>query len=102
MAIEMTSAVGAYNAAIKRVAENHPLAPKPGIQDFSSMVQNFAETALEKSKSSEAASAAAAVGQADINQVVMAVAEAETTLNTVVAIRDKLLESYRSIIRMPM
>ncbi len=101
MAVEMASAVGAYNAAIKRVAENHPLAEQPGVQDFSTMVKNFTERALEAGKVSETSTAAAAIGQADINQVVLAVAEAEATLNTVVAIRDKVLTSYRTIIRMP-
>ncbi len=101
MAVEMTNAVSAYNAAIKRVAENHPLAANPGVQDFSPMVKNFVENAVETGKASEVATAAAAIGQADINQVVLAVAEAEVTLNTVVAIRDRILESYRTIIRMP-
>jgi len=31
----------------------------------------------------------------------MAVSEAELTLNTVVAVRDKVLEAYREILRMP-
>lgn len=101
MAVEIANAVGAYNAAIRRVAENHPLAANPGVQDFSTMVKNFVENAVETGKASEAATAAAAVGQADINQVVLAVAEAEVTLNTVVALRDRILESYRTIIRMP-
>ena len=46
-------------------------------------------------------SAAAAAGKANIDQVVIAVAEAESTLNTVVAVRDKVLDAYREILRMP-
>jgi len=30
------------------------------------------------------------------------VAEAETTLQTVVSVRDKVIEAYREVIRMPM
>jgi flagellar hook-basal body complex protein FliE len=65
------------------------------------MVKNFAQTAVEKSEMSEQLSAAAAAGKANIDQVVIAVAEAESTLNTVVAVRDKVLAAYREILRMP-
>ena len=64
------------------------------------MVKNFAVSAVEVKKS-EIQSAAAAAGQADLNSVVMAVSEAELTLNTVVAVRDKVMEAYREILRMP-
>ncbi|MCH7865437.1 MAG: flagellar hook-basal body complex protein FliE, partial [Proteobacteria bacterium] len=37
-----------------------------------------------------------------INQGVTAVAEAEVTLQTVVMVRDKVLEAYREILRMQM
>ena len=46
-------------------------------------------------------SAAAAAGKADLNTVVVAVAEADLTLKTVVAVRDKVLAAYREILRMP-
>jgi flagellar hook-basal body complex protein FliE len=65
------------------------------------MVKNFAESAVEVGKRSEVQSAAAAAGKADLNSVVVAVTEAELTLNTVVAVRDKVLEAYREILRMP-
>ena len=65
------------------------------------MVKNFAVSAVEVGKKSEIQSAAAAAGQADLNSVVMAVSEAELTLNTVVAVRDKVMEAYREILRMP-
>ena len=42
------------------------------------------------------------VDRADIGQVVTAVAEAEVTIQTIVAIRDKVIEAYKDIIRMPM
>jgi len=34
--------------------------------------------------------------------VITAVAEAEVTLQTVVAVRDRVIEAYRDIARMPM
>jgi flagellar hook-basal body complex protein FliE len=65
------------------------------------MVKNFTQNAIDKSEMSEQLSAAAAAGKANIDQVVIAVAEAESTLNTVVAVRDKVLDAYREILRMP-
>ncbi len=108
MAIELANAISAYKSAVGRVTDSDG----PGLggiggagssagNDFSTMVKNFAQNAVEKNEMSEQLSAAAAAGKANIDQVVIAVAEAETTLNTVVAVRDKVLEAYREILRMP-
>ena len=40
-------------------------------------------------------------GEANVSDVVTAVAEAEVTLQTVVAVRDKVVEAYKEILRMP-
>ena len=103
MTLESSNAISAYNSALNRLKET------PGnsgsgrviVNDFTQMVKNFAESAVEVGKRSEVQSAAAAAGKADLNSVVVAVAEAELTLNTVVAVRDKVLEAYREILRMP-
>ena len=42
-----------------------------------------------------------AAGQADIVDVVNAVNSAELTLDTVVAVRDKVISAYQSIMQMP-
>ena len=49
----------------------------------------------------EKASSKALVNQADITDVVSAVTQAELTLKTVVAVRDKLVTSLQEIMRMP-
>lgn len=103
MTLESSNAISAYNSALNRLNEtagnNEPTNNKAN--EFSQMVKNFAENAVETGKRSEIQSAAAAAGKADLNSVVVAVTEAELTLNTVVAVRDKVLESYREILRMP-
>ena len=102
MAVDPVSAVSAYNAAVQRISEKAATgAENPSGTDFSSMVKGFAENALETGKGAEKLTGLAAAGEADINQVVIAVAEAEITLNTVVAVRDRVLTAYREIIRMP-
>jgi flagellar hook-basal body complex protein FliE len=44
----------------------------------------------------------ALAGQADLTDVVIAVTNAEVTLQTVVAIRDRVIQAYQEIIRMPL
>ena len=49
----------------------------------------------------EAETLKAAAGKADVTDVVTAVAEAEVTLQTVVAVRDRVIQAYQEILRMP-
>lgn len=106
MAIGVTGGVNAYQAAIQRLSDGaggtakaQPASLPAG--DFSSMVKGFAEDAIKVGQQAEKQTASAAAGKADLNSVVMAVSEAELTLNTVVAVRDKVIEAYREILRMP-
>lgn len=59
-----------------------------------SSVQNAGATA-------EGAITNAALGQADLVDVVTAVAAAEATLETVVSVRDQVIRAYQEIMRMP-
>jgi flagellar hook-basal body complex protein FliE len=43
----------------------------------------------------------AAAGRADIVDVVTAIAAAETTLETVITVRDQVIQAYQEILRMP-
>ena len=43
----------------------------------------------------------AAMGKADLVDVVTAVAAAEATLETVIAVRDEVIKAYQDIMRMP-
>ena len=72
-----------------------------GQEEFGDLVRNAIMEARKIGEQSEKMSIAAINDRADITQVVTAVAEAELTLQTVVNVRDKVLEAYRQIIRMP-
>ncbi len=52
-------------------------------------------------KAGEEMAAKQAAGKADMVSVVNAVNSAELTLNTVVAVRDKVIQAYQSIMNMP-
>lgn len=74
---------------------------RPEGEDFASLVQGAIKEAIKIGQRSEEMSIAAVKDRADLNEVVTAVAEAEVTLQTVVSVRDKVLEAYKEIIRMP-
>ena len=65
------------------------------------LVKGAIEEAKKIGERSEQLSIAGITDRADIGQVGTAVAEAEVTLQTVVSIRDKVIDAYKDIIRMP-
>lgn len=75
--------------------------PKPGRQDFGAFVGDLASAAVSTLRTGEARSLAGVAGQADVQSVVEALAAAEMTMRTVTAIRDKVVEAYHDILRMP-
>jgi len=68
---------------------------------FADMVKGALKQAINVQKTSETVSMAAITDRADMNQVITAVAEAEATLHAVTSIRDKIIDAYREILRMP-
>ncbi len=69
--------------------------------DFASLIQSAVSSVGESGKAAEAQAAAAASGKADIVDVVTAVAESEAALETLVAVRDRVIAAYEEIMRMP-
>lgn len=76
-------------------------APKPaGSSNFASMVTDAAQSALHTVRQSEHTTAAAVTGKGDVQDVVMALGDAEVTMESVVAVRDKILGAYNDIMHM--
>ena len=65
--------------------------------DPSGMVQDFTETLREN----ETVAKAALSGQADPEALVQALAETQLAVETAVTVRDKVVEAYQEILRMP-
>lgn len=104
MAIVPTNIAGAIAAYGKtaKVGAGAGLAPRDaGGDSFSSLVKDALQEAKKIGKTGEGRSIEAIRDQADVQQVVTAVAEAELTLQTVVNVRDKVIEAYKEIMRMP-
>ena len=66
-----------------------------------SLLQDALDGVAETGKAAEAQALAAATGKADIVDVVTAVAESEAALETLVAVRDRVIAAYEDIMRMP-
>jgi flagellar hook-basal body complex protein FliE len=67
---------------------------------FSDMMAQVATSSIDTLKAGEAASIAGIQGKASVQQVVEAVMSAEQTLQSAIAIRDKVVAAYQEIARM--
>jgi len=72
-----------------------------GSQDFASFFRSIAQQTLGTLEAGERASIQGLEGRLDAQSVVEAVAAAELTLQTVTAVRDRVIEAYQELIRMP-
>jgi flagellar hook-basal body complex protein FliE len=71
-----------------------------GGTDFASMLSHAASTAVQTMRQAEQVTASGLAGKADTQSVVQALSNAEVTMQTVVAVRDKVLSAYNDIIHM--
>lgn len=102
MVARISDAAAAYsNAAGKAAGQGMEARDAAPGESFGGMVRDLIGDAAAAGLRSEQVTADAMIGQADLTDVVMAVNNAELTLQTVVAIRDKVIEAYQEIIRMP-
>lgn len=97
----IANAIAAYGNVAKGGMGGATEVKNAGGDDFAALVKGAIREAARIGKTAERASVAAVNDKADLNMVVTAVAEAEVTLQTVVAVRDKVLDAYREIMRMP-
>jgi flagellar hook-basal body complex protein FliE len=71
-----------------------------GMQDFGQVLAQVSSDAVNTIKTGEATSIAGLQGTANVQEVVQAVMSAEQTLQTAIAIRDKVVAAYQEITRM--
>jgi flagellar hook-basal body complex protein FliE len=104
MAVLPAAAAAAYQAVAKMGVSAAPT-PGVGAADLPGGFGDFLTDALKDSvqtmKKGEQLATQHVAGKADIVDVVNAVNAAEITLDTVVAVRDKVVAAYQSIMNMP-
>ena len=69
--------------------------------DFGDVLRQTVRDNISTIREGEKASAQAITGEANIVDVVGAVGKAELTLETIVAVRDRVIQAYNDIISMP-
>ncbi len=97
------SAIKAYGGVAQTLG-NLPGAEKPQAAagpDFGALLNNAVGTITQAGGAAESAVTNAAMGRGDLVDVVTAVAAAEATLETVIAVRDEVIKAYQDIMRMP-
>lgn len=68
---------------------------------FGDLVKSAMTDAMKASKVAETQIAAHSAGKAELIDVVTAISAAETSLETVIAVRDQVISAYQEIMRMP-
>ncbi len=102
MVANVSAALNAYASAASRAVQpgGDETEDAHGLS-FGAVLEQAAHGAIGSLKAGEQMTAKAAVGKADLNDVVTAVTNAEMTLQTVTAVRDKVVNAYQEILRMP-
>ena len=98
MALPSTSALQAYRA-VESGAQGR-VDPKGGA-DFSAALSRALTAVVDTSRTAERGAMQAVAGGGNITEVVTAVAKAELALQTTVAVRDRVVQAYQDIMRMP-
>lgn len=105
MSIGAFDAAAAYGRAIGGAGSTKGIAPaKVGESEesggFGAMVSNLVSDTAGKLHTAEQASIKQVAGKGDLIDVVTAIGAAETALDTVVAVRDRVVSAYGEIMRM--
>jgi len=69
--------------------------------EFGTALRRAVEGAVDAAREGEAQSMRAIAGEGDLSTVVAAVTRAELALQTVVAVRDRVVAAYQDVMRMP-
>ena len=98
------SAASAY-AKLARLTDPGAGIAKAGTEQngsgFGQMVKEAIGSVIEAGKKSDAQAQAMAAGKANLVDVVTAVTETEVAIESLVSVRDKVIQAYEEIMRMP-
>ncbi|MFO1109875.1 MAG: flagellar hook-basal body complex protein FliE [Bradyrhizobium sp.] len=97
-----TVAANAY-ASLAKIIEQ-PGAGKSGEAggpSFSALLKDAIGNVVDAGKKSDAQTMSMASGKANVMDVVTAVAETDVAVSTLVSVRDRVIQAYEDIMRMP-
>lgn len=103
----ITDATSAYMNTIKQLQGDAVSTPgktndvASGMPSFGEILKQSGQSAIDAQHKSEQVAAASLLGNADMTDVLQAVNDAEMALNTVLAVRDRVVQAYQEIMRTP-
>lgn len=100
----VTDASKAYLNTLKQLTEGQTgntggSGAPAGAPSFGDVLKEAAQSAIDAQHTSEKVSAASIVGKADMTEVLQAINNAEVALNTVLAVRDRVVQAYETVMR---
>lgn len=95
--MDIKTSIAAQTYAQARQAAAPEPQPDGAGTGFAKLAESFANTLMNGEETAKAAM----VGDADPHALVQALAATETAIETVVTVRDKVVEAYQEILRMP-
>jgi len=106
MSIPISTATAAYGQAQKLISQATKSTPEiaPDLNTgsgFSDMLAQNLTSVIEAGQASDQKSMEMVNGNANIVDVVTAIAETEVAIESMVAIRDRVIKAYEEIMRMP-
>jgi flagellar hook-basal body complex protein FliE len=96
-ALRLNPAIAAYSEALQRPRPDDAAATP----SFGALLEQTLSQAIDAGHEGEAIATAAVSNQTSLQEVVEAVNAAELTLQTVVAVRDRMIAAYQEILHMP-
>ncbi len=105
MPTPIAAAANAYAALARLGEQSANLGRTVGTEDagpnFGSVLKDVINAVSESAQKSDVQTQAVATGKANMVDVVTAVAESETAIQTLVSVRDKVIAAYEDILKMP-
>ena len=75
--------------------------PEAGGPSFGAVLKDAIGSVMEAGRKSDAQTMAMASGKANVMDVVTAVAETDVAVSTLVSVRDRVIQAYEDIMKMP-
>jgi flagellar hook-basal body complex protein FliE len=97
-AYQTSKTLGGANATSGGVTTEISSAARPTFEDF---IKDSAKDAMQTVRHADDMAVKGVQGKASTQQVVQAVMSAELTLQAVVAVRDRMVNAYQELMRMP-
>jgi flagellar hook-basal body complex protein FliE len=95
--VNINDVASTYANTLKQTAK----APAAEGASFGDLLKNTVQNAVDAQYKNEKMSTAALTGQASLTDVMQAANEAEIALNTVLALRDRMVQAYEQVMRTP-